>query len=100
AGTATFIRLPKLAAALEGVPADRELHVHFEQLDYIDHACLDLLMSWEKRHEAAGGSLVIDWDSLTARFQQFGRKGTQTIRILPTDPATPTRKEVDARASA
>jgi MFS superfamily sulfate permease-like transporter len=67
-GAATFIRLPKLAAALEKVPATTELHVHMERLSYIDHACLDLLMNWEKQHEATGGSLVIDWDSLTARF--------------------------------
>jgi MFS superfamily sulfate permease-like transporter len=69
-GAATFIRLPQLAAALEQVPANTELHVHFEQLNYIDHACLDLLMTWEKQHEATGGSLVIDWDSLHARFAQ------------------------------
>jgi MFS superfamily sulfate permease-like transporter len=74
-GTATFIRLPKLAAALEAVPPNRELHVHFEHLDYIDHACLDLLMNWEKQHEATGGSLVIDWERLTARFHEFGRNG-------------------------
>ncbi|MGD9634789.1 MAG: SulP family inorganic anion transporter, partial [Pirellulales bacterium] len=38
-GTATFLRLPRLAAALEEVPESAELHVDFEQLDYIDHAC-------------------------------------------------------------
>lgn len=75
-GTATFIRLPKLAAILESVPANRELHVHFEHLDYIDHACLDLLVNWEKQHEAAGGTLVIDWDSLTARFRNYGSNGS------------------------
>jgi len=73
-GTATFLRLPKLAAALENVPGTRELHVHFEQLDYIDHACLDLLINWEKQHSATGGSLVIDWDGLTARFYEYGGK--------------------------
>jgi MFS superfamily sulfate permease-like transporter len=78
-GTATFIRLPKLAAALEAVPPDRELHVHFEHLDYIDHACLDLLMNWEKQHSASGGSLVIDWDRLTARFREFGRNGKSSV---------------------
>jgi MFS superfamily sulfate permease-like transporter len=74
-GTATFLRLPKLATALEEVRPNRELHVHFEHLDYIDHACLDLLMNWEKQHAATGGSLVIDWDSLTARFHQRGKNG-------------------------
>ncbi len=44
-GTATFVRLPKLAAALETVPRETELHVHFERLNYIDLACLELLMN-------------------------------------------------------
>jgi MFS superfamily sulfate permease-like transporter len=68
-GAATFIRLPKLAAALEKVPPSTELHVHFERLQYVDHACLDLLMNWEKQHQATGGQLVIDWEQFTARFQ-------------------------------
>jgi hypothetical protein len=60
--------LPKLAAALDRVPSNHELHVHFERLNYIDHACLDLLVNWEKQHQATGGGLVIDWDSLAAKF--------------------------------
>lgn len=67
-GAATFIRLPLLASELERVPDDVELHVDFEHLDYIDHACLDLLMNWAKQHEGTGGSLVIDWDSLHSTF--------------------------------
>jgi MFS superfamily sulfate permease-like transporter len=67
-GTATFLRLPVLANALEKVPPDTELHVDLERLDYIDHACLDLLMNWAKQHEAVGGRLVIDWNSLHAQF--------------------------------
>ncbi|GMU25090.1 MAG: hypothetical protein AMXMBFR13_51610 [Phycisphaerae bacterium] len=69
-GTATFIRLPKLASCLEEVPPYTELHVRFEHLTYIDHACLDLLMNWEKQHEASGGRLLIDWDTLSACFHQ------------------------------
>jgi MFS superfamily sulfate permease-like transporter len=68
-GAATFLRLPRLAAALEQVPADAELHVDLEHLHYIDHACLELLTNWAKQHEAAGGTLVIDWDSLHAQFR-------------------------------
>ena len=67
-GSATFIRLPKLAAVLEQVRPSTELHVDFEHLDYIDHACLDLLINWEKQHKATGGTLVIDWDTLHAKF--------------------------------
>lgn len=68
-GAATFLRLPWLADALAKVPPNTELHVDFEQLTYVDHACLELFMNWEKQHEAAGGSLVIDWDSLHAKFK-------------------------------
>jgi MFS superfamily sulfate permease-like transporter len=63
-GAATFVRLPTLASELERVPDNVELHVDFEHLDYIDHACLDLLMNWAKQHEGKGGTLVIDWESL------------------------------------
>lgn len=68
-GTATFLRLPLLASTLEKVPGDAELHVELEKLDYIDHACLDLLMNWAKQHEATGGRLVVDWSSLHAQFR-------------------------------
>jgi MFS superfamily sulfate permease-like transporter len=67
-GAATFIRLPLLASELERIPHNVELHVDFEHLNYIDHACLDLLMNWAKRHESIGGALVIDWESLHANF--------------------------------
>ncbi len=67
-GAATFIRLPLLASRLEQVPHNVELHVDFERLAHIDHACLDLLMNWAKQHENSGGTLIIDWESLHARF--------------------------------
>jgi MFS superfamily sulfate permease-like transporter len=67
-GTATFLRLPVLANSLEQVPHDCELHVELSQLEYIDHACLDLMMCWAKQYEAVGGRLVMDWESLHAQF--------------------------------
>lgn len=68
-GTATFLRLPMLASTLDNVPSSSELHVDLEQLEYIDHACLDLLMCWAKQHETVGGRLVVDWSSLHAQFR-------------------------------
>ena len=73
-GSASFIRLPVIAAELEQVPRGTELHVDFENLDFIDHACLELLMNWAKQHENTGGRLTIDWESLHARFRSAGRK--------------------------
>src|SRR5262249_24717873 len=78
-GAATFLRLPKLAAVLEGIPPGTELQVRFEELTYIDHACLDLLLNWEKQHEAAGGSLEIDWDDLHARFHHYGKRASRSV---------------------
>ena len=63
-GAATFMRLPLLAEKLERVPQNYELHVDFEKLNHIDHACLDLLMTWARQHEETGGTLIIDWESL------------------------------------
>jgi MFS superfamily sulfate permease-like transporter len=68
-GAATFLRLPKLAATLDKIPSGAHLQVDFERLDYIDHACLELLMSWAKQHEKTGGMVSIDWGQLHARFR-------------------------------
>lgn len=73
-GSATFFRLPALAAELEKVPRGAELHVDLEHLTYIDHACLDLLVAWARTHEATGGRLIADWSTLHATFRQ----GVQT----------------------
>lgn len=69
-GSATFLRLPRLAQVLERVPPGITLHVDLARLTYIDHACLDLLLTWRTQHEATGGQLVIDWKALTARFSE------------------------------
>jgi MFS superfamily sulfate permease-like transporter len=79
-GAATLIRLPKLAAALEEIRPGAEVHIHFEHLDYIDHACLDLLTNWEKQHEITGGSLEIEWEELSTKFHQR-RTGARKANI-------------------
>jgi MFS superfamily sulfate permease-like transporter len=74
-GVATFVRLPHLAAQLQQVPAGSALHVTFAQLDYIDHACLDLLTNWARRHESTGGTLSLDWKRLHACFHRSNGTG-------------------------
>lgn len=69
-GAATFVRLPQLASTLETVKPDTELHVKFDQLNYIDHACLELLANWKKQHESVGGTAYIEWDSLHKKYQE------------------------------
>ncbi|QEG23479.1 SulP family inorganic anion transporter [Mariniblastus fucicola] len=80
-GAATFLRLPQLAATLEKVPDSSELRVDFRHLSYIDHACLDLLMNWEKQHEGQGGKLMIDWSSLHGRFSEAPDENLKRVKL-------------------
>lgn len=76
-GTATVVGLPKLAQALEAMPAGSQVHVNIAELNYIDHACLDLLTNWEKQHKTTGGSLTIEWNQLAQKYHE--RHGTGPI---------------------
>ncbi len=83
-GTATFLSLPRFASALDNVRPDCELHLHLDALQYIDHTCLDLLMSWDGQHQARGGTVDIDWNTLGAVFgdrRRLGRPGTLTQEL-------------------
>jgi MFS superfamily sulfate permease-like transporter len=73
-GSATFLSLPRLARALDAVPRGWELHVELHDLLFIDHSCLHLMTEWEKQHRATGGSLTLDQDGLSARFDRPGRR--------------------------
>jgi MFS superfamily sulfate permease-like transporter len=67
-GAATFLRLPVLARALEAVPHGLKLHVHLERVQFVDHAALHTLLTFQKQYEATGGTLYIDWAQLHAHF--------------------------------
>ena len=69
-GAATFLRLPKLAAAIERVPMDIELHLHLENLEYIDHACMDLIAGARSLREKAGCALVVEYEQLEQRLHR------------------------------
>ncbi|MFJ5305785.1 SulP family inorganic anion transporter [Streptomyces sp. NPDC088350] len=45
-GHATFLRLPKLLDALEGVPYDRVVRLELGGLRHVDHACAAALEGW------------------------------------------------------
>jgi MFS superfamily sulfate permease-like transporter len=77
-GAATLIRLPLLATELEKLKPDTKVHVFIGDLDYIDHACIDLLTNWDKQHRASGGTLEIEWEGLRSRYLR--RSGTALER--------------------
>jgi MFS superfamily sulfate permease-like transporter len=63
-GIATFVSLPRLATALENVPPHADLQISIASLRHIDHACLNLIESWQKLHKATGGRVQLEWDRL------------------------------------
>jgi len=69
-GAATFLRLPKLAAAIESVPLNAELHLHLEGLEYVDHACMDLIANARNLREKTGSTLAVEFDQLEQRFRR------------------------------
>jgi MFS superfamily sulfate permease-like transporter len=74
-GAATLVRLPLLAAELERLKPSSDVHVHINELDYMDHACIDLLTNWDRQHATTGGSLTIEWDELSRKYHQRRRGG-------------------------
>jgi MFS superfamily sulfate permease-like transporter len=80
-GAATFIRLPKLAAALESIPAGTKVNLEIDQLSYIDHACLDLIANWRKQHIARDGQAYVPWEDLHQRYQEREKAGQTQSRI-------------------
>jgi MFS superfamily sulfate permease-like transporter len=79
-GAATFLRLPVIAEALDAVPHGQKVHIHLDRMRFVDHAVLQLLITFQKQYEAAGGKVYIDWDRLHAHFR---------------DPAADARKNHD-----
>jgi MFS superfamily sulfate permease-like transporter len=69
-GSATFVKLPHLAAALESIPAGRNVKFDIDNLRYIDHACLDLIANWRKQHLAREGQVELPWDDLQRRYHE------------------------------
>ena len=77
------------------MPDSAELHVDFEDLNYIDHACLDLLMNWAKQHEGTGGKLVLDWESLHGRFSADPSEKAKVVLARTTVPMPNQRKTAE-----
>jgi len=107
-GAATFLRKPQLAAVLESVPNNTALHVHLKGLSFIDHACLELFMDWDRINESAGGELIMDWDRLMGVFRNTSAASPNgqvmksavspgTAHAAGPDPGDPAREAKNAR---
>ncbi|MGQ0719583.1 MAG: SulP family inorganic anion transporter [Pseudonocardiales bacterium] len=58
-GTLSFLSIPRLSRVLSQVPGGS--HVVVEMVvDFLDHAAYDHLATWQRQHEANGGTVVVD----------------------------------------
>lgn len=62
-GAATFVSLPRLADALEGIPAGLDVHLRLGRADHIDHAAMEFIRGWEAQYVASGGKVDVDFNS-------------------------------------
>jgi MFS superfamily sulfate permease-like transporter len=74
-GAATFVRMPKLVDALEALPQDSQIYVHFHDLNYIDHSCMDALSNWQRQRVERNGQVVVEWDELRKKYNDRNRFG-------------------------
>ena len=73
-GAATFMQLPRLSKALGRIREEGEVHLHLNDLDYIDHACLELLSTWSERYERRGGDVIVEWEELSGLYHIRNRR--------------------------
>jgi MFS superfamily sulfate permease-like transporter len=70
-GSATFIRIPLIAATLESIPEGSTVHLRTENLYYIDHSCLDLMHDWIKTGPSKNLRIVMESDILERKYREF-----------------------------
>ncbi|HEY3502507.1 MAG TPA: SulP family inorganic anion transporter [Actinocatenispora sp.] len=58
-GTATFLRLPRIVAVLDRVPAAHPVRLDLRGLRHLDHACRTAVDHWVARHRAADGRVEL-----------------------------------------
>lgn len=63
-GAATFISLPKISSSLEKIGKGKEVHIHLNNLLFLDHACLETLKEFQRLYERQGGKVEMEWTQL------------------------------------
>ncbi|MEY3743488.1 MAG: hypothetical protein RLZZ541_543, partial [Pseudomonadota bacterium] len=53
-----------------GLALRKHIKIEFDDLAYIDHACIDLLSGWQKQYIAAGGKVEVHWDNLHSKYHK------------------------------
>ncbi|MGH3836031.1 MAG: SulP family inorganic anion transporter [Pseudonocardiaceae bacterium] len=83
-GTLSFLSIPRLSRVLSQVPGGS--HVVVEMVvDFLDHAAYEHLATWQRQHEANGGTVVVD-EVGPARRNGDGGKGPARRVGMPVLP--------------
>lgn len=93
-GSATFLRLPELTAALASIHEGDEVHVHFVGVNHVDHASFDALAAWEKQHMSRGGRVFLNWREV----EFLGQRPEKVASMRP--PALSSPRSDPPRAAA
>jgi carbonic anhydrase len=83
-GTLSFLSIPRLSRVLGQVPAGSHVVVEL-MVDFLDHAAYDHLATWQRQHEANGGTVVVDEVGPARRTGDGGDGATRRVRM----PALP-----------
>ncbi|WP_213804477.1 SulP family inorganic anion transporter [Granulicella sp. dw_53] len=67
-GSATFVRIPLITAVLDSIPAGSTVHLRTEQLNYIDHSCLDLMQEWISNSQNQNMQIVMEQHALEHKY--------------------------------
>jgi MFS superfamily sulfate permease-like transporter len=67
-GSATFVRIPLISAALEKVPANSTVHILTDELTYVDHSCLEMLQDWVDQVKESGTTVVLEHHALESKY--------------------------------
>jgi len=67
-GMATFLRLPRLYEIFDRLPQNTVIHIHVENVHYIDHTCFEMLQAAAAQRAEQGGAVIAPWDQLANRF--------------------------------
>ena len=83
-GVATFISLPTLSDALDKLPADHKIIARIDNLVYIDHACLELLVNWDTTRTAQNNVLVVERHRLMSKYKGTKEEPAPAGAVDPT----------------
>lgn len=82
-GAATFVRLPQLLSSLEGVPMTvSTIHVHVNDVAYVDDAVLEMLAGWMRQRQIQGVNVQMEWDQVIGLYRPRHLDDAHRIRKL------------------